>query len=559
MFHRQQRDWFEVRAELAAITARRRSGSSARSLLPLAAALVERMRPLRVPEMPQALLLAGQLAQEIRPDPAPTYFAEAATYRRSRLSTVRAMGWLATALDRHARGDTRGVLRACASGLDAVHEHQGTLGSPELRALATLHGEELAGLGTRTVLASGDARRLLRWAERWRATGLSQPSVTSARDDQAATELAALRAHTRMLGEAMAGGDDTTQLERQVARLESAIRQRRLQTAGSGGRSERFDVEELSGVQAADGGDFVELLEIDNLLCAVVVGGGRVRRFRIGPLADAAGALEFAHFTLRQAARGRPSGFAAAGERLESTLLGPVVAGLGHGPVVISPTSRFHAVPWGILPSLAERPVAMAPSARLWLRARSTPEPTRGRTVLVLGPGLATGGAEVPVLQKQNPDAVSLGGGSATVDRTLEALDGARLAHVAAHGHFRPDSPMFSSLTLDDGPLVVHDFERLSRAPYRVVLSACRSGVMQPVGADELLGLGAALLSLGSAGIVSSVAVVHDEATVEVMGALHRALQSGAGLAQALLAARVEAARDQTLAATAASFTALGV
>ena len=165
----------------------------------------------------------------------------------------------------------------------------------------------------------------------------------------------------------------------------------------------------------------------------------------------------------------------------------------------------------------------------------------------------------MPVLQKQNPDAVSLGGGSATVDRTLEALDGARLAHVAAHGHFRPDSPMFSSLTLDDGPLVVHDFERLSRAPYRVVLSACRSGVMQPVGADELLGLGAALLSLGSAGIVSSVAVVHDEATVEVMGALHRALQSGAGLAQALLAARVEAARDQTLAATAASFTALGV
>ena len=41
---------------------------------------------------------------------------------------------------------------------------------------------------------------------------------------------------------------------------------------------------------------------------------------------------------------------------------------------------------------------------------------------------------------------------------------------------------MFSSLELDDGPLTVHDFERLKKAPYRLVLSACDSGVMVPVG-----------------------------------------------------------------------------
>jgi len=93
------------------------------------------------------------------------------------------------------------------------------------------------------------------------------------------------------------------------------------------------------------------------------------------------------------------------------------------------------------------------------------------------------------------------------MDRSCQftALDGAKLAHLAAHGHFRQDSPMFPSV-LDDGPLVVHDFERLHRAPHRVVLSACESGVMKPAGAGELLGLGAALLSLGTAGIVSSVA-----------------------------------------------------
>ena len=49
--------------------------------------------------------------------------------------------------------------------------------------------------------------------------------------------------------------------------------------------------------------------------------------------------------------------------------------------------------------------------------------------------------------------------------RVLGALDGAPLAHIAAHGTFRADSPLFSSLRMDDGPLTVHDFERLGRAP----------------------------------------------------------------------------------------------
>jgi tetratricopeptide (TPR) repeat protein len=557
MFRRQQRDWFEVRAELTALAARRATGRSGRALLARAASLVERMRPLRVPEMPQALLLAGRLAAEVEPAAAAAFFAEAAAYRRSAVSTTRATGWLAAALDRRTRSDSRGVLRACASGLQALDEHQATLGSPELRALATRHGEELAALATREALAGG-ARRLLRWAERWRATSLSQPSVTAGHDAPA-TDLAALRAHSRLLAEALAAGEPTEQLERQVAHLERAIRHRRLQTAGTGGRRELFDVGNLLGALSADGGHLVELLELDGDLHAVVAGDGRVRRFRVGAVTEATQALDFAHFTLRQAARGRPVDLGPSGERLQRTLLGPVVAALGEGPVVVSPTSRFHAAPWGLLPALAERPLTTSPSAGLWLRARSTPEPTAGATVLVVGPGLASGGAEVPVLAAQSPDALSLGGGEATVDRTLSALDGARLAHLAAHGHFRHDSPMFSSIALDDGPLVVHDFERLARAPYRVVLSACESGVMKPVGADELLGLGAALLSLGSAGIVSSVAVVHDEATVAVMEALHRELRSGAGLAEALLAARVGAAHDPTLAATAASFAAMGI
>ena len=441
MFGRQQRDWFEVRAELTAITARRRNGRSARSLLPRAAVLVERMRPLRVPEMPQALLLAGRLTQEAGPGSASAYFAEAASYRRSRLSTIRATGWLATALDRRTRGDSRGVLRACASGLDALDEYQATLGSPELRALATLHGEELAELGTRTALAGGDARSVLRWAERWRSTALAQPSVIATRDDDAATELTALRVHVRSLAAAHAAGEPTEQLERQIAKLESSIRHRGLQAAGAGARRERFQVDQLLAALARDQCCLVELMELDGEVHAIVASNDRVRRFHVGPVAEAMQAIDFSHFTLRRAARGLPVRIDAAGERLQRALLGDMVGNLGAGGVVMSPTSRFHGVPWGLLPALAERAWTTAPSAALWMRARAIPKSTDGATVLVVGPGLASGGAEVLGLKTQLPDAVLLAGGAATVDRTLGELDGARLVHIAAHGRFPSGQP----------------------------------------------------------------------------------------------------------------------
>jgi CHAT domain-containing protein len=179
--------------------------------------------------------------------------------------------------------------------------------------------------------------------------------------------------------------------------------------------------------------------------------------------------------------------------------------------------------------------------------------------VLVAGPGLATGGAEVPLVAAEHPEAVVLRNGSATVEACLSAMDGAKLVHVAAHGRFRADNPMFSALELDDGPLTVHDFERLRRAPHRFVLSACDSGVLVPVGANELLGLATALMSMGTAGILSSVAPVNDEATAELMVDVHRGLDDVDDLGVVMQRVRERAAGDVVREATAAAFVALGV
>jgi CHAT domain-containing protein len=225
---------------------------------------------------------------------------------------------------------------------------------------------------------------------------------------------------------------------------------------------------------------------------------------------------------------------------------------------VIVPPGRLGAVPWMLMPTLRDRAVTLAPSAAAWLRARRAKPPPSRRVALVAGPQLATGGAEVVQLQSRYPESVLLGQGSATAERVLQALDGAWLAHIAAHGTFRADNPLFSSVRLDDGPLIVHDFERLGRAPYQLVLSSCDSGMAAAVGAGELLGLVSSLIPLGAAGVIASVVPVNDPAAVPLMLALHAALQTGASLPEALLAARQTASGDALAAATALSFVAFG-
>jgi CHAT domain-containing protein len=261
----------------------------------------------------------------------------------------------------------------------------------------------------------------------------------------------------------------------------------------------------------------------------------------------------------REGIRGRATalGKQPIGERLQQTLLGPVVDWLSGRSVVVVPTGELHAVPWALLPVLEDRAVTVCPSAVMWLRGRRAEPPDERRVVLVGGPHLSTGAAEVRRLAESYPDAVVLAEGDATSGQVLEAMDGAWLVHIAAHGTFRSDSPLLSALELDDGPLTVYDLERLGRAPHRIVLSSCNSALGAPSGADELLGVVSALMSLGSAGVVASVVPVDDPATVPFMLALHHRLRQQ-GLGEALVGARRSVREDSAARTAAESFIALG-
>ena len=76
-----------------------------------------------------------------------------------------------------------------------------------------------------------------------------------------------------------------------------------------------------------------------------------------------------------RAAEGMAQVVATVAERLDALLLAPLH--LDDRPLVLVPTGELHALPWSMLPSLAQRPVAVAPSLRLWHRAATEPQPSR--------------------------------------------------------------------------------------------------------------------------------------------------------------------------------------
>lgn len=514
--------------------------------------------------------------------------ARLAEARRSGTALTRTTAWLAEAVLRTENPARGSVDRACTAGLSAVREHLATLGSAELRALGTSHGLELARLAASRAARRGDARALLRTAESWRAVAATPVSVLPPADPGPAAGMTALRDVGRRLVSARETGAPTATLLTDQTRLERLVRARTHSRSGAGGGPGPQAVPGTAPMRVTELltslGDHVllELVDVDGTLVAVLGCDGRVSCTVVGPVATAVAESRFARMALASVAHGRVRDLSGVAARLGAALLGPALPGPAlpgpalpgpappgpalyraggwstGRPVVLVPPAALLTAPWGLVPGLSGVPLSVCPSAAAWVRSR---RPARGGpTVLVAGPGLPGATLEIAALAEVATSAGTrvLSGAGAGVRSVLAACDGAGLAHLAVHGVFRADSPMFSGLTLADGTLLIHDLETLAVAPDRVVLAACESADGAAVGADELLGIVSTLLRLGTRGVLAATGPLRDSAAVPVMTAVHRDLAGGADLPAALASARREAADDGVLAATAASLLAVG-
>jgi tetratricopeptide (TPR) repeat protein len=562
VYRAQGHDPGEKHAHLIEIEARWANGDRGRALLREAVRVADQPHGTAGATHP-ASLVAGRIALGIDDlAVAEQQLARAASIRYRGTALARIGAWLAEALRADASGSATKALRASQQGLRILDEHQFSLGATELRAAATTHGSELATLALRHLRQR--PRALFDQSERWRATTLTLPLVRPPDDRELVADLGRLRDVTHKLAEARTARTSTAPLERERRRLEEAVRARTLQTPGQKETGERrFEVDRL--LDSLGERRLVSIVEVDRELTVLVAAGRRVRMFSAGRLEEAAREVDYARFALRGAAGTGGSRAEVAlrrletgGPRLQEMLFGDAIRTLGDGPLIVVPPARLHATPWGVLPALRNRPFAVAPSAASWLRAVTRRAPRRRNVVLVAGPNLGSRGAEVTTLRRTYEDARVLANGAATCEDALKALNGAWLAHVAAHGVLRADNPLFSALTLDDGPLTVYDLERLRRAPYRLILSACESGIGTAAGADEVLGLASAVISLGTAGLLGSTVIVDDDAAVQVSLIVHEHLRAGADLAHALYRARQATADDPVAHATSLAFLALG-
>ena len=109
-----------------------------------------------------------------------------------------------------------------------------------------------------------------------------------------------------------------------------------------------------------------------------------------------------------------------------------------------------------------------------------------------------------------------------------------RFIHVATHGNFRRDNPMFSSVRLADSHLNMYDLFQLELPVELFTLSGCGTGLSVVAGGDELLGLMRGLLYAGAESLLLTLWDVHDRTTAEFMSAFYSGLQKKRDKAHAL-------------------------
>jgi tetratricopeptide (TPR) repeat protein len=551
---RQRRTEWSALAQLTVLRARLAMGERVlvREVEPVVATL-------SMSGWPAAALEARLVAARVSDRPQ-QYLARASEARLRGPAVLRARGWYAEALRRQTCGDTRGMGAAVRAGLRILDEHATALGATDLRVHSVVHRTELIELGLRTALREGRARPVLEWAERGRASRFAHRSVLPPVDPELADLLSQLRATARELDRARDEHWPAGPLvERQMA-LERRIRDRS-RLGGNGGAATGAADRPVSVDRLAVAlGDLalVEYVRLGGVLHALTVVGGRVRLRELGSLAPIADLVDRVHFALRRLARPGPARnqdaanvlMTGAAGRLDDALLAGLPE-LRDRELVIVPTGQLHGVPWSVLPSCVGRPLVVAPSATLWHAASLHPTVPLGPALVAAGPGLAGAREEAAAIAEIH-GCTPLLDDAATADAVLAALPAADLAHLAAHGRLVPDNPLFSSLRFADGPVVVHDLERLHQVPRTVVLAACDGGRSVVHTGDELLGLAATFLACGSAQLVASILPIPDAETAPLMVALHRRLVAGRPCATALADAQ-QAVRDAGPAALAAA------
>jgi CHAT domain-containing protein len=201
----------------------------------------------------------------------------------------------------------------------------------------------------------------------------------------------------------------------------------------------------------------------------------------------------------------------------------------------------FHALHDGTSYLIDRFAISYAPSASIYAHCQTKPVNAAGHSLILGVPDERTPAirAEVETLAQILPNAKLFVGEAATEDVLQTYGPHSKSVHIATHGYFRQDNPMFSSIRLGTSHLSLYDMAHLQLPVELVVLSGCATGLNVVTPGDELMGLVRGLLQAGAQSLVLSLWDVHDDSTKEFMVEFYTELQQGRSRAEAMQMASI--------------------
>jgi len=231
-------------------------------------------------------------------------------------------------------------------------------------------------------------------------------------------------------------------------------------------------------------------------------------------------------------------------KNLYQELLAPIRHLLDARHLVFVPHGLLHYVPFHALHDgesylIDRHSISYAPSASIYATCQTKPAAISGDSLILGIPDAQAPsiGTEVERLNHLLPNSKLFVGEAATEDILREHGRASRFVHIATHGYFRQDNPMFSSIRLGTSHLSVYDIYHMQLPAELVVLSGCATGMTAITPGDELMGLVRGLLHAGAQSLMLSLWDVHDESTKEFMVEFYSQLRLGVEKSAAMQAA----------------------
>jgi len=234
-------------------------------------------------------------------------------------------------------------------------------------------------------------------------------------------------------------------------------------------------------------------------------------------------------------------------EKLYDFLIRPLEALIVSRRLVIVPQRTLHYLPFQALHDgqnylIETREVSYAPSALVLQQclAKAKGSINKGLLLGVADEYTPRVHDEISALAPLFPQALTLLDDEASTSAFLRDAPTADVIHLACHGQFRPDNPLFSSLRLGDGWLTVRDMQQVKLNCELVTLSACETGVNAIAPGEELIGLARGFFAAGAPSLLMSLWTVDDDATAQTMVEFYGQLRATRSPAKALRHAQLE-------------------